>query len=72
LGNTSRERAGAGTRDAIPILNCREEGSRIRASAAIVLRVLGDPVFEGRARHPDRSSNPDDRQLSDGQHRKHL
>jgi len=71
-GNTSRERAGAGTRDAIPILNFRDEGTGTRALAASVLRLLGDPVFEGRARHPDRSSNPDDRQLPDGQHRKHL
>jgi hypothetical protein len=40
--------------------------------AARVLHVLGDPVFERCARHPDRSSNPDNRQLADGQHRKHL
>jgi hypothetical protein len=71
-GNTSRLRAGAGTRDAIPVLNLRGEGTGILTSAARVLRVLGDPVFEGRARHPDRSSHPDDRQLPEGQHRKHL
>ena len=58
--------------DAIPILNFREERTGILASAARMLRVLGDPAFEGRARYPDRSSNPDDRQLPDCQHRKHL
>lgn len=70
-GNTSRKRGRAGTRDAIPSLNFHEEGTGTRASVASLLRVLGDPVFEGRAWHPDRSSNPDDRQLPDGQHRKH-
>ena len=51
--NTSRKRGRAGTREAIPILNLREEWTGIPASAAGVLRVLGDPVFEGRARHPN-------------------
>jgi len=52
-GNTSRERAPAGTRDAIPILDTHEERTGMPASAARVLRVLGDPIFERRARHPD-------------------
>jgi hypothetical protein len=52
-GNTSRKRGRAGTRDAIPIFNFREEGTGMPASAASVLGALGDPVFEGRARHPD-------------------
>ena|SRR3989442_7934158 len=52
-GATSYERAGAGTRDAIPILHAHEERTGIPASAARVLRLLGDPVFERRARHPD-------------------
>jgi hypothetical protein len=65
-------RAAGGTRDAIPILNVREEGTGTPASAASVLRLLGDPALEGRARHPDRSSDPDDRQLPGGQHRKYL
>ncbi len=71
-GSTSRERAGGGTRDAIPVLNFREEGTGTPTTAASVLRLLPDPALEGRARHPDGSSNPDDRKLPDGQHRKHL
>jgi len=58
--------------DAMPILNLREEGTDIPAWTVRVLRALGDPAFESRARHPDRSSDPDDRQLPDGQHRKYL
>jgi hypothetical protein len=56
----------------IPILSPREERTGILASAVRVLCVLGNPAFEGRARHTHRSSNPDNRQLPNGQHRKHL
>ena len=52
-GNTLRKRGRAGTRDAIPIFNLRDESTGIPASAASVLGAFGDPVFEGRARHPN-------------------